>query len=60
MFLKKINVAVHDSSFHADDVFAVAILRLHLKKRVNRHLVLVTFRKEQVSTCSFLHFGHNY
>jgi uncharacterized UPF0160 family protein len=32
MFLKKIKVAVHDGSFHGDDVFAVAILKLYLKK----------------------------
>jgi uncharacterized UPF0160 family protein len=31
-FSKKIKVAVHDGSFHPDDVFAVAILHLYLKK----------------------------
>ncbi len=31
-FSKKIRVAVHDGSFHADDVFAVAILSLYFKK----------------------------
>ncbi|MFH0755376.1 MAG: MYG1 family protein [bacterium] len=29
---KKIKVAVHDGSFHPDDIFAVAILSLYLKK----------------------------
>lgn len=32
MFLNKIKVAVHDGNFHADDVFAVTILKLHLKR----------------------------
>lgn len=32
LFNKKIKVAVHDGSFHADDVFSVAILSLYLKK----------------------------
>ncbi|MCX6717662.1 MAG: MYG1 family protein [Candidatus Taylorbacteria bacterium] len=31
-FNKKIKVAVHDGSFHPDDVFAVVILSLYLKK----------------------------
>jgi len=31
-FNKKVKVAVHDGSFHADDVFSVAILSLYLKK----------------------------
>ncbi len=31
-FSKKIKVAVHDGSFHADDVFSVAILSLYLNK----------------------------
>lgn len=32
LFQKKIKVAVHDGTFHVDDVFSVAILELFLKK----------------------------
>jgi len=33
-FLKKIKVAVHDGTFHTDDVLSVAILQTYLKKSV--------------------------
>ena len=50
-FSKKVTVAVHDGSFHPDDVFAVAILSLYIQKPIR---VIRTREQEILNTCDYV------
>lgn len=47
-FKKKIKVCTHNGTFHADDVFAVAVLDIFFQKKHNQKIEIIRTRDESV------------
>ncbi len=51
MFMKIVKVATHDGVFHADEVFALAVLKLCMEKEDTKIEIIRTRNMEIISSC---------
>ncbi|MBI3305589.1 MYG1 family protein [Candidatus Nomurabacteria bacterium] len=54
MFSKKVKLATHDGAFHADEIFAAALLTVYLKEKGKRFEITRTRDEDYIKTADYV------